>query len=39
MDNGAKEFAKIGVELMPDNIDVIDNLLVRGGLKGPINKW
>ena len=39
MDNGAKEFAKIGVELMPDNTDVIDNILVRGGLKGPINKW
>ena len=39
MDNGAKEFAKIGVELMPENADIIDDILVRGGLKGPINKW
>lgn len=39
MDNGAKEFAKIGVELMPENTNIIDDILVRGGLKGPINKW
>lgn len=39
MDNGAKEFAKIGVELMPENAHIIDDILLRGGLKGPINKW
>ena len=39
MDNGAKEFHKIGVEVYPENRDIIDNILVKGGLKGPINKW
>ena len=38
MDNGAKEYAKIGSELIPKNVEIIDNLLIRG-ISGPINQY
>ena len=38
MDNGLKEYAKIGSELVPKNVEIIDNLLIRG-ISGPINQY
>ena len=39
MNNGSREFNKIGVQLLPKESEIIDDILVKGGLKGPINKW
>ena len=38
MNNGAKEYEKIGLTSLPAEVTIIDNLLI-GGLKGPINKY
>ena len=38
MKNGAKEYEKIGLTSLPEEVTIIDNLLI-GGLKGPINKY
>ena len=38
MDNGAREYAKIGSELVPENVEIIDNILIRG-ISGPINQY
>ena len=38
MDNGAREYAKIGSELVPKNVEIIDNILIRG-ISGPINQY
>ena len=38
MNNGAKEYEKIGFTSLPAEVSIIDNILI-GGLKGPINKY
>ena len=38
MDNGAKEYAKIGLEVVPKDVQLIDNILIRG-ISGPINQY
>ena len=38
MDNGTREYAKIGSELVPENVEIIDNILIRG-ISGPINQY
>ena len=36
--NGANEYKKIGLTSLPNEVSIIDNLLI-GGIKGPINKY
>ena len=38
MRNGAKEYENIGLTSLPNEVSIIDNLLI-GGIKGPINKY
>jgi len=38
MDNGAREYAKIGLEVVPKDVQLIDNILIRG-ISGPINQY
>jgi len=38
MNKGAKEYEKIGFTSLPEEVSIIDNILI-GGLKGPINKY
>ena len=38
MKNGAKEYENIGLTSLPNEVSIIDNLLI-GGIKGPINKY
>ena len=38
MDNGLREYTKIGLEVVPKNVEIIDNILVRG-ISGPINQY
>lgn len=38
MKNGAKEYENIGLNSLPNEVSIIDNLLI-GGIKGPINKY
>ncbi len=38
MENGAKEYESIGLTSLPNEVSIIDNLLI-GGIKGPINKY
>ena len=38
MENGAKEYENIGLTSLPNEVSIIDNLLI-GGIKGPINKY
>ena len=38
MKNGAKEYENIGLNSLPNEVSIIDNLLI-GGIKGPINKF
>ena len=38
MDNGMREYTKIGLEVVPKNVEIIDNILVRG-ISGPINQY
>ena len=36
--NGANEYENIGLNSLPNEVSIIDNLLI-GGIKGPINKY
>lgn len=38
MDNGAREYAKIALEVVPKDVQLIDNILIRG-ISGPINQY
>ena len=38
MGNGANEYENIGLTSLPNEVSIIDNLLI-GGIKGPINKY
>ena len=38
MENGANEYENIGLTSLPNEVSIIDNLLI-GGIKGPINKY
>jgi len=38
MRNGAKEYENIGLTSLPNEVSIMDNLLI-GGIKGPINKY
>ena len=38
MENGAKEYENIGLTSLPNEVSIIDDLLI-GGIKGPINKY
>jgi len=38
MRNGAKEYENIGLTSLPNEVSIIDNILI-GGIKGPINKY
>ena len=38
MRNGAKEYENIGLTSLPNEVSIIDDLLI-GGIKGPINKY
>ena len=38
MNNGAKEYAKIGLVTVPEDVQLIDNILIRG-ISGPINQY
>ena len=38
MDNGAREYAKIALEVVPKDVQLIDNILIRG-ISGLINQY
>ena len=38
IDNGSREYNKIGSELVPKNVEIIDKILIRG-ISGPINQY
>ena len=38
IENGSREYNKIGSELVPKNVEIIDKILIRG-ISGPINQY